>query len=396
MSGADRWLLPDAVEEALPARARRLEALRRRLLDLYAGWGYELVMPPLIEFLDSLLCGAGPDLSLQTFRLTDQLSGRPLGVRADLTPQVARMDAHSLPDAGVRRLCYAGSVLHTRPAGLTASRIPLQAGAELFGHAGVEADVEVISLMLETLAAVGRDDVHLDLGHVGIYRGLVADAALAEADEAMLFDILQRKAIPELDAFLVGRVADTATRARLRALAELYGDAQVLARARALLADAGTAVRSALETLADIGARVQRRYPRVEVCYDLGELRGYRYHTGCAFAAYVPGRSQDVARGGRYDEIGAVFGRARPATGFSTDIKTLVDIARIDVAPAVAGILADAAAGDDEQGRARIAQLRAQGERVLCALPGQALAPAAAGCDRRLVRRGNEWVIEPA
>ncbi|MFZ5723750.1 MAG: ATP phosphoribosyltransferase regulatory subunit [Pseudomonadota bacterium] len=393
-SGADRWLLPDGVEEALPERARALEALRRRLLDLYSGWGYELVMPPLIEFLDSLLCAAGPDVSLQTFRLTDQLSGRALGVRADITPQVARIDAHALKARGPQRLCYAGSVLHARPAGMAASRVPLQVGAELFGHAGIEADIEIISLMLETLAAVGRRDVHLDIGHVGIHRGLVGEAQLSADDEAELFDIFQRKAVPELEAFLATRVAAPQTRARLRALVDLAGDlSQVAARAQSVLAGAPAGVQQALADLSTVAERVRTAYPHVEVCVDLCELRGYRYHSGCVFAAYVAGRSQEVAKGGRYDDVGRVFGRARPATGFSVDAKTLVDIAADGVVPVRGGICAPA--DDAADLVARVAQLRAAGERVVRALPGVAPDLDELHCDRVLRRGAKGWDVVP-
>lgn len=393
-TGVDRWLLPDGVEEALPARARALEALRRRLLDLYAGWGYELVMPPLIEFLDSLLCGAGSDVSLQTFTLTDQLSGRALGVRADMTPQVARIDAHALRAAGPQRLCYAGTVLHARPAGMAASRVPLQAGAELFGHPGIDADIEIICLMLETLALVGRRDVHLDIGHVAIHRGLVAEASLDGNDEAVLFDIFQRKAVPELDAFLAARVTDAGTRARLRALVDLAGEpGEVAARAGKALAGAGAGVQAALKDLAAVAARVRAAYPHIEVCVDLCELRSYRYHSGCVFAAYVAGRSQEVAKGGRYDDIGQVFGRARPATGFSVDVKTLIDIAAVDIAPARAGICAPADA--DPALAAKVAQLRGSGERVVQALPGAAPDMDELKCDRVLKRGAGGWEVAP-
>lgn len=394
MSRVDRWLLPDGVEEALPERARVLEALRRRLLDLYGSWGYEFVMPPLIEFLDSLLCGAGSDLTLQTFTLTDQFSGRALGIRADLTPQAARIDAHALRSNGPQRLCYAGTVLHARPQGLAASRAPLQVGAELFGCAAPEADVEVISLMLETLAAVGRRDVHLDIGHVGIYRSLVAGAGLDAGDEQALFEIFQRKAVPELDEFLAARVADAPARARLRALADLSGDASTLARAAKELAGGGDGVARALSELGAIGEKVRARYPHVEVFFDLCELRGYRYHSGCVFAAYVAGRSQEVAKGGRYDEVGRVFGRARPATGFSTDVKTLADIAGAALAPARGGIYApvDGDAALDE----RVTALRAAGERVVRGLPGMDPDLVELKCDRRLVKGARGWDIAPA
>lgn len=392
MSRGDRWLLPDGVEEALPARARALEALRRRLLDLYGSWGYEIVMPPLIEFLDTLLCGAGPDVSLQTFTLTDQFSGRALGVRADITPQVARIDAHALSATGPQRFCYAGSVLHARPSGLAASRAPLQAGAEIFGHAGPDADIEIISLMLETLAVAGRRDIHLDIGHVGIYRGLVAAALPDHGDEQALFDIFQRKAVPELEEFLAAKVPDATLRRQLRALVDLAGDASVLARAAVALDGAGEQVQQALAELAAIGRAVQARYPHIAVCFDLCELRGYRYHSGCVFAAYVAGRSQDVAKGGRYDDIGAVFGRARPATGFSVDVKALADIAVGDVAPPVRGIYAPV--DDDPALSVRVAQLRAAGERVLCGLPGAPANLDELKCDRVLMRGAKGWDVK--
>lgn len=395
MSRVDRWLLPDGVEEALPARAQALEALRRRLLDLYGSWGYQLVMPPLIEFLDALLCGAGPDVELQTFRLTDQLSGRALGVRADITPQVARIDAHALKVSGPQRLCYAGSVLHARPAGMAATRAPLQAGAELFGHAGIDADVEVISLMLETLAIAGRTDVHLDLGHVGIYRGLVAEAALDAQDEQQLFDIFQRKAVPELEAFLAAKVADADRRTRLRALVDLAGDSAVIERAAKLFAGAGDAVQNAVSDLATIGRRVRERYPSVQVCFDLCELRGYRYHSGCVFAAYVAGRAQEVAKGGRYDGIGEVFGRPRPATGFSVDVKTLADIAAVALVPPARGIYVPPFAAMDPALEAKVAQLRAAGERVVRGLPGQMPDFDELQCDRQMARGAQGWDVVP-
>lgn len=393
MSGGDRWLLPDGVEEALPARAAMLESLRRRLLDLYGSWGYELVMPPLIDFLDSLLCGAGPDVSLQTFTLTDQLSGRAMGVRADMTPQIARIDARALKARGPQRLCYAGSVLHARPAGMTASRVPLQAGAEIFGCKGIEADIEVICLMLETLAIAGQQDIHLDVGHVGIYRALAAAALPDPHDEQLLFDIFQRKAVPELEEFLAEKVSDGVLRRQLRALVDLAGEATVLNRASAALQGAGESVQKALADLAAIGQAVQTRYPHVAVCFDLCELRGYRYHGGCVFAAYVAGRSLDVAKGGRYDDVGAVFGRARPATGFSVDVKVLADMAVDDVLAVTRGIYAPV--DSDPALAAMVVQLRADGERVLCGLPGMDADMDELKCDRMLAHGKTGWVVLP-
>ena len=392
MSAIDHWLLPEGIEEMLPDQAWRAEALRRRLLDVYRSWGYELVIPPLIEFLESLLTGTGNGLDLRTFKLTDQLSGRTMGVRADMTPQAARIDAHSLKREGPVRLCYLGTVLHTRAEGHGASRSPLQVGAELFGHAGRESDLEVIGLMLETLAVAGVPEVHLDLGHVGIFRGLAAEAGLAPEVERDLFDVLQRKALPELEVLLAGLELAEASRRRLAALAGLHGDPGVLARAGELLAGAGEAVRRALAELRDIGAEAASRWPQVPLNYDLAELRGYAYHTGVVFAAFAPGSGQEIARGGRYDKIGEVFGRARPATGFSTDLKTLLALGDAFREPP-AGAIAAPAAGDETLER-EIRALREAGERVVRMLPGQDVDAAALGCDRELIRQGGGWQVK--
>ena len=249
MSTLDRWLLPDGIDEILPPQAAKLEHLRRDLLDLYRTWGYEQVFPPLVEYLESLLTGAGNDLALQTFKLTDQQTGRLMGLRADMTPQVARIDAHTLKRPGVTRLCYAGHVLHTRPQSLGASRSLIQVGAEIYGHAGIESDVEVIGLMLQTLAMGGCDQIHLDLGHVAIYRALAEQAGLDESQEWQLFEIYQRKAVPELEAFLQANVKDPKLQSMLRSLVELAGNEAVLDRAKSALAEAPSAVLSALSDL---------------------------------------------------------------------------------------------------------------------------------------------------
>jgi ATP phosphoribosyltransferase regulatory subunit len=384
MSRAERWMLPDGVEELLPQQAAEVESLRRRLLDVYACWGYELVIPPLLEFTDSLLIGLGSDLDLQTFKLTDQMSGRTLGIRPDITPQTARMDAHSLNREGPVRLCYAGSVLHTRPKSLLASRCPIQVGAELYGEASVNADIEVICLMLETLSLAGVQGVRLDLGHVGIYRALVKAAELDDELEHALFDALQRKAVPELEA-LAERLP-AASRDALLGLARLHGGDDVLDRARDLLAYAPKEVEIALAQLAEVAAGVRARQPNADIFFDLGELRGYHYHTGLVFAAYAPGFGRALANGGRYDDVGAVFGRARPATGFNTDLKTLlVGVA----APAIAGAIA--APIEDAEGLwEAVASLRAQGERVISVFPGQVDAD---GCDRELVFLDGLWQV---
>lgn len=388
MTIADRWLLPDGVEELLPERAERAEQLRRRLLDLFRSWGYELVMPPLLEFTDSLLVGLGGDLDLQTFKVTDQLSGRTLGIRADITPQVARIDAHSLRREGAVRLCYAGSVLHARPKSLLASRSPIQIGAELYGDSGLASDGEVVLLMLETLRVAGLAGITLDLGHVGIYRALVAAAGLADEVGQELFDVLQRKAGADLEALLARAVPDALHRQWLLDLSRLHGDLGVLAEARARFAAAPPAVLAAIDELAAVAQLVQARLPEVALYFDLSELRGYHYHTGLMFAALVPGWGQAVANGGRYDHIGEVFGRARPATGFSTDLKALIALA-VDGEDGGAGAILAPAEDDIELWRAAQA-LRTAGERVIAALPGQ---PAPAGCDRQLVRAGDGWQV---
>ncbi len=365
--------------------------MRRRLLDLFDLWGYELVMPPLVEYLESLLTGSGRDLDLQTFKLTDQLTGRLMGIRADMTPQAARIDAHYLKRQAPVRLCYVGSVLRTRPDEFAGSRELLQLGAELYGHPGPESDIEILRLMLETLATVGLTNLHLDLGQVGVFRGLAKDAGLAPELEAVLFDALQRKARPEVEALLAGSDLPVVKKQALAALLDLNGAGDVLARARALLKSAPGEVAQALANLQTVAEAVQRAYPKLPIYFDLAELRGYRYYTGVVFSALIPGQGQAVAQGGRYDGIGKAFGRARAATGFSADLRQLLRIA-----PAVDGppgaILAPH--GDDPGLQRAIARLRAAGERVVSALPGSSVAAAELGCDRELAKQGGAWVVE--
>ena len=392
MTGKNRWLLPEGIEDLLPGPAAQLEQLRRELLDLYRSWGYELILPPFIEYLDSLQTGSGHDLDLQTFKLIDQLSGRLLGLRADMTPQAARIDAHRMRREAPTRLCYLGTVLRTRPDGFDGSRSPLQVGAELFGHAGAESDVEILELMVATLALTGIEDVYLDLGHVGIYRGLACDAGLDEEQEASLFDALQRKALPEINTFLSGLDLSTAQRERLAGLATLNGGAEVLEKAQVLLQGSGKSVLSSLENLTRIARLAERRLPAISLHFDLAELRGYQYQTGVVFAAFVADRGQEIARGGRYDEIGKVFGRARPATGFSTDLRILMRLGNRDWPQPAGAILAPAEEDTALEDEVRI--LRAQGERVVQQLPGQAGSVAETGCDRALRWSGSEWVVE--
>jgi ATP phosphoribosyltransferase regulatory subunit len=385
----DRWLLPEGIGELLPAEAWALETVRRQLLDCYRGWGYELVITPFIEYLDSLLTGTGHDLDLQTFKLTDQLTGRTLGVRADMTPQVARIDAHRLQRQEPVRLCYLGTVLHTRADGFAGSRSPLQVGAELFGNSSVASDVEVLALMLETLRLTGVTDIHLDLGHVGIFRGLAAEAGLDEDREAGLFDALQRKAIPELRELTADLPAEQG--ARLCHLATLNGGQEVLDEARQALAGAGAATRAALDNLCAIAEAARACLPDTRLHFDLAELRGYTFHTGLVFAAFVPGHGQEIARGGRYDHIGEVFGRARPATGFSADLKTLLALGNRTAPAQTGGIFAPA--DNDASLRGRVAELRAAGERVVQCLSGQAGDARAMGCSRELRRQDGQWVV---
>ena len=388
-----RWLLPEGVEEALPDAAARLERLRRRLLDVYSRCGYELVIPPLIEYLDSLLIGAGHDLELETFKLVDQRSGRMMGLRADMTPQVARIDAHRLGREVPARLCYVGSVVHTRPGAFGGSRSPLQLGAELYGHGGFQADLEVVELLLTTLDEAGlAGPLCLDLGHVGIVRGVAAATGIGEADEAALFEMLQRKSTPEIEHYLDGLALEAGADAMWRGLIDLHGDRTVLARARDVLAPAGAAVRAALDYLERIGAALAERHPAIQLHFDLAELRGYHYHTGVVFAVYAPGEGEEVARGGRYDGVGEAFGRARPATGFSTDLRRLAALGSESVAAQPGAIAAPAET--DAALTEVVRELRSAGERVIAMLPGQSGGPAEMGCDRQLVRREGNWTLE--
>ncbi len=392
MATVDRWLLPDGIEEVLPPEAARIEIARRQVLDLFQSWGYELVVTPHIEYLESLLTGAGQDLDQRTFKVVDPQSGRLMGFRADFTPQVARIDAHTLRREGPSRLCYAGSVLHAEPRALSTSRSPIQLGAELYGDASPTSDVEVISLMLATLQLTDVADVHMDLGHVGIYRGLARAAGLSGTLEQQLFDALQRKAVDEVHVLTTGLQPDLS--AMLRSLTELCGSREVLNEARVRLGRAPASVLAALDDLLAIADRLAARFPELPLYFDLGELRGYNYHTGVVFAVFVPGVGQSIAQGGRYDDIGADFGRARPATGFSTDLKTLVTLGRAEVVMPSGGIwMPDS--GDSALWQ-QVCQLRSEGQRVVQALPGQPLSAAReADCDRQLIQQDGRWQVLP-
>ncbi|PMR73849.1 ATP phosphoribosyltransferase regulatory subunit [Billgrantia endophytica] len=386
MTIADRWLLPDGMDEVLPPQASRMEELRRALLDLYHCWGYDQVMPPPVEFLDSLLTGTGTDLDLQTFKLTDQSTGRLMGVSADVTPQVARMDAHSMRHRGPARLCYCTNVLRAKADQPQGGRSPVQVGVELFGHAGLEADLEILRLALTSLKVAGADELHLALGHIGIYRSLVQAAALDSDQERALFAALELKSPGALAEQIEASVSDAALAEMFMALGDLHGGPEVLDAARDAFAGAPAAVAEALAQLRALYRGVLEAHPEVEPYVDLAELRGYQYHTGMMFAAFVPGYGQALAKGGRYDDTGRAFGRARPATGFSMDLKLLATLVQSE--PACDGIWAPAdGAGVGEA----IAALREQGMRVVQALPGQATAPEAHRCSRRLVLTDGHW-----
>lgn len=377
----DRWLLPEGIEEVLPDRAIKVERLRRRLLDLYHAWGYDLVIPPLVEFTESLLSGSGADLDLMTCKMVDQLSGRMMGVRADITPQVARMDAHSLRRSGPNRLCYAGQVLYTRPRSQVESRSPIQLGVELFGEQGLEADIEVVLLLLETLKQAGIGDLHLDVGHVGIFRALEEQAQLDPVQGRELFELLQSKDA-SLKDWVRDHVADPAIGQALAVLPSLAGSTDILATAHAALGDCPAAVTAALEQLSALVEVVRQRTEAVDIYLDLGELRGYHYHTGLVFAAYSGGSLAPLGNGGRYDHVGEAFGRPRPATGFGVDLGLLASLVEQDeeITPGIY-----VAATERADMLAEIRRLREQGERVVTGFSDRQADFQELHCDRELV-----------
>lgn len=381
-----RWALPEYFEDILPAEAERIEALRRRVLDMFATNGYDLVIPPLIEYLDSLLTGTGSDLDLRTFKLVDQVSGRMLGLRADTTPQAARIDAHLLNRGGVTRLCYAGHVVHALPAPGAESRETIQCGAELFGHAGIESDIEVQRLMLDALHLAGIAAVQIDLGHVGVFRGIARHTGISGDRREALFDALQAKDVPQIRTLLRG--ARRVYREALMALPTLYGDSAVLDEAARILPPLAE-VTHALTLLKRLGRSLAEHAHAVH--YDLGELRGYRYHSGVVFAAYAQGFSAALARGGRYDEVGRAFGRARAATGFSMDLRLLACTAqdtprRRILAPH---------SGDPALAQT-IRRLRSRGAVVVVDLPGHAAARAELRCSHVIAKAAGRWRVRKA
>jgi ATP phosphoribosyltransferase regulatory subunit len=376
-----RWVLPDFIQDVLPEEAARLEDLRRRLLDAFRVRGYQLVIPPLLEYLEALTTGVGRDLRLSTYQLVDQLSGRVLGVRADMTPQVTRIDSHLLNRKGVSRLCYCGAVLHTRPSSFAATREPLQLGAEIYGHAGIEADIEVLRLLAEIMRLAGVPAARIDVGHVGLFHALAAELDQETSEEA--FALLQGKDIPGLGERLAG-IESPSVRALL-ALPELYGGAEVIDEARARLPELAE-VTAALDDLRRLAAEL----PELPLSFDLADLRGYHYHSSLVFAAYGATAPAALALGGRYDHVAEAFGRARAATGFSLDLR---ELARYAPAPPHSPGAILAPARNDPALRAEIAKLRAAGETVLDALPGHEGSWNEIGCTRQLAMRQGRWVV---
>ena len=392
MTDSKRWLLPDGIEELLPRQAEHIERLRRQLLDLFHSWGYEMVMPPLVEYIESLLIGRGDDLDLQTYKITDQINGRLMGVRADITPQVARIDAHLLRRQAPSRLCYVGDVLHTQQDGFGAGRAPMQVGVELYGHAGLESDVEVIHLMVEALTASGIENIFVDLGHVGIFRAMAKAAALTNEQETLLFDALQRKAKPEMTELLASFEISAEWRSRFISLVDMNGDVSLLTETAASLNGVNVEISAALDELCRVAELLHERLPALTIHFDFAELRGYHYKTGIVFAAFIPGHGQELARGGRYDNVGDVYGRSRAATGFSADLKMIMQYSTAS-SYQVRAILAPSDHDADLQ--AEIKQLRNQGERVVMSLPGHEGEMSEVGCDRKLVNQDGRWVIQP-
>lgn len=381
------WLLPEHIADVLPAEAARIEQLRRSLLDRARGCGFELVIPPLLEHLESLLSGTGRELDLRTFKLVDQLSGRMLGLRGDTTPQAARIDAHLLNHEGVTRLCYCGPVLHTRPQGLRASREPLQFGAEIFGHAGLEADLEAQELAIDALQGVGIEHLVIDLADARVLRGVLAGVPLDAGHLQDMVQALSEKDSPGL-ASLCAQVPAESARA-LQILLGLYGGTEVLEQAAGQL-PARNLIRQALDDLAWLAAHLQNAYPGLRVGFDLSDMSGYAYYSGPRFALYGGGYADALARGGRYDEVGAVFGRNRPAVGFSLDLKALAEVARLPGPQA--GILAPWS--EDTDLRAAVRRLREAGELVVFDLPGHAQHAQAVACDRELVSVSGRWAVQ--
>ncbi|SDH08578.1 ATP phosphoribosyltransferase regulatory subunit [Nitrosomonas sp. Nm132] len=384
------WLLPEYVEDVLPSEALRIERMRRSILDLLLVHGYLFVIPPLLEYVESLLSGSGSDMDLRMFKVLDQLSGRMMGLRADTTPQTVRIDAHLLNAKGVIRLCYANSVLHTAPCEITRTREPFQIGAELFGHPGLESDLEIQRVMLKCLAVSGIDKIHLDLGHVAIFRSLIKGSGVLPELEVDLYNILQTKDTATLRELLCTRLdkrLDKSIREALMLLPELYGDRKILTHARKMLPN-HPEIESALNQLEVIEEELKTYVDKIT--FDLSDLRGYHYHTGMVFAAYTQGSANAIALGGRYDEIGKAFGRARPATGFSMDLRELSRLTTLDTSPK--GILAPYERNDKTLEKI-VEQLRDEGHIVVTELPGNENEEDTSYYDRKLILHNGVWEV---
>ncbi|MFM2440305.1 MAG: hypothetical protein RLZZ349_32 [Pseudomonadota bacterium] len=378
------WLLPEYIEDVLPAEAARIECLRRTLLDLFRVYGYQYVIPPMLEYMESLITGVGHDLDLATFKVVDQLTGRLMGVRADMTPQVARIDAHLLNHQGITRLCYAGSVLRTKPDGLALTREPVQLGAELYGHAGVASDIEIQRLLIKALQAVGISQLHIDFSHVNIFGSLIEASAIPAQLEQDLYVALQSKDQSSLT--VLSQHLDKTTREALLRLTELNGDKTILLKAAKLL-PAIPAIQEALASLTQVSNALNDL--DVTVSFDLSELRGYHYHSGIVFATYAQGYKGPLALGGRYDEVGQAFGRARPATGFSLDLRGLVTA----MSPAKSAMAIFAPENDDQTLSVKIDSLRAEGHIVIQELAGFESNLEELNCDRKLAHYNSGWHV---
>ena len=390
MTITKRWLLPEGIDEILPPRAMLLEQMCRKLIDLFSSWGYEFVIPPMMEYLESLLTATGEDLDLQTYKITDQLSGRLMGIRADITPQVARIDAHLLKRNIPTRLCYLGSVLHSRTNNSGDSRSPLQLGAELFGHEGVSSDIEIVKLMLATLDAVRISNICLDVGHIGIFRSLISKSQLNSMQESEVFEIVKRKAKDELKIFYKKlKINDDSSKAMLD-LIDLHGDAGILDDAIHAFDKLSPDIRKYVNEVKTLTDSIIDKFD-VSINIDLSELRGYNYHTGMIYTAFVPNEGKGIAFGGRYDDIGSAFGKARPATGFSTDMKQLLELQNIseDTPDKIF-----APVDDNDSLHKKITELREQGKIVIQELEGQNATAKEMNCNQTLVCENDQWVVK--
>ena len=390
MTITKRWLLPEGVDEILPPRAMLLEQMCRKLIDLFSSWGYEFVIPPMMEYLESLLTATGEDLDLQTYKITDQLSGRLMGIRADITPQVARIDAHLLKRNIPTRLCYLGSVLHSRTNNSGDSRSPLQLGAELFGHEGVSSDIEIVKLMLATLDAVRISNICLDVGHIGIFRSLISKSQLNSMQESEVFEIVKRKAKDELKIFYKKlKINDDSSKAMLD-LIDLHGDVGILDDAIHAFDKLSPDIRKYVNEVKTLTDSIIDKFD-VSINIDLSELRGYNYHTGMIYTAFVPNEGKGIAFGGRYDDIGSAFGKARPATGFSTDVKQLLELQNIseDTPDKIF-----APVDDNDSLQKKITELREQGKIVIQELEGQNATAKEMNCSQTLVCENDQWVVK--